>query len=190
MYRIQSRCFSLTWDNICVSQRKLIAEWRVDMNTEIKCQEMSCCSVAQSCLTLCDPRGCSMPGFPVLHCLLELLKLMSIESVMPSNHLILCRSLLLSPSIFPNIRVFFNESVLPNRWPKYWSFSFSISSSNEYSGLIPCRIDWLRLLAGQGTLVRDYGKKWGESNEGSQWAHRGWATVRHGGRRSRRTWEV
>ena len=89
MYRIQSRCFSLTWDNICVSQRKLIAEWRVDMNTEIKCQEMSCCSVAQSCLTLCDPRGCSMPGFPVLHCLLELLKLMSIDSVMLSNLLIL-----------------------------------------------------------------------------------------------------
>ena len=79
------------------------------------------------------------------------LKLMSIESVMPSNHLILCRPLLL-PSIFPNIRVFSNESVLPIRWPKCWSFSFSISSSNEYSGLVSFRMDWLDLLAVQGTL--------------------------------------
>ena len=81
----------------------------------------------------------------------SLLKLMSIESVMPSNHLILCQSLLLSPSIFPSIRVFFSESVLYIRWPKYWSFSFSISPSNEYSGLISFRIDWLDLLAIQGT---------------------------------------
>ena len=79
-------------------------------------------------------------------------KLMSIESVMPSNHLILCRPLLLLPSIFPSIRVFSNESVLPIRWPKYWSFSFSISSSNEYLGLICFRIDWFDLLAVQGTL--------------------------------------
>ena len=79
------------------------------------------------------------------------LKLMSIESVMPSNHLILCHPLLL-PSIFPSIRVFSNESVLPIRWPKYWSFSFSISPSNEYSGLISFRMDWLDLLAVQGTL--------------------------------------
>ena len=81
----------------------------------------------------------------------SLLKLMSIESVMPSNHLILCRSLLLLPSIFPSIRVFSNESVLGIRWPKYWSFSFSISPSNEYSGLISFRMDWLDLLAVQGT---------------------------------------
>ena len=79
-------------------------------------------------------------------------KLMSIESVMPSNHLILCRPLLLRPSIFPNIRVFSNESVLRTRWPKYWSFSFSICPSNEHSGLIFFRMDWLDLLAGQGTL--------------------------------------
>ena len=79
-------------------------------------------------------------------------KLMSITSVMPSNHLILCRPLLLLPSIFPSIRVFSNESVLPIRWPKYWSFSFSISPSNEYSGLISFRMDWLDLLAVQGTL--------------------------------------
>ena len=77
---------------------------------------------------------------------------MSIESVMPSNHLILCRPLLLPPSIFPSIRVFSNETVLCIRWPKYWSFSFSISPSNEYSELISFRMDWLDLLAVQGTL--------------------------------------
>ena len=82
----------------------------------------------------------------------SLLKLMSIESVMPSNHLILCHPLLLPPSIFPSIRVFCNESVLQIRWTKYQSFSFSISPSNEYSGLISFRIDWLDLLAAQGIL--------------------------------------
>ena len=82
----------------------------------------------------------------------SLLKLMSIESVMPSNHLNLCRPLLLLPSIFPSIRVITNDLVLPIRWPKYWSFSFSISPSNECSGLISFRIDWLDLLAVQGTL--------------------------------------
>ena len=82
----------------------------------------------------------------------SLLKLMSIESVMPCSHLILCRPLLLLPSIFPSIRVFSNELVLHIRWPKYWSFSFSISPSTEYSGLISFRIDWLDLLAVQGTL--------------------------------------
>ena len=79
----------------------------------------------------------------------SLLKLMSIESVIPSSHLILCRPLLLSPSIFPSIRVFSNESVLHIRWSKYWNFSFNISPSNEYSGLIPFRMDWLDLLAGR-----------------------------------------
>ena len=82
----------------------------------------------------------------------SLLKLMSIESVMPSNRLILCLSFLLLPSTFPSVRVFSSESVLHIRWPKYWSFSFSISPSNEYSGLISFRIDWLNLLAIQGTL--------------------------------------
>ena len=82
----------------------------------------------------------------------SLLKLMSFELVMPSNHLILCRPLLLLPSIFPSIRVFSNESVFHSRWPKYWSFSFSISPSNEYLGLISFRKDWLDLLAVQGTL--------------------------------------
>ena len=82
----------------------------------------------------------------------SLLKFMSIESVMPSNHLILCHALLLPPSIFPRIRVFSNESILCIRWPKYWSFSFNISPSNEYSGLISFRMDWLDLLSVQGTL--------------------------------------
>ena len=82
----------------------------------------------------------------------NLLKLMSIESVMPSNHLILCCPLFLLPSIFSSIRVFSKESVLPIRWPKYWSYSFSISPSNEYSGLISFRMDWFDLLAVQGTL--------------------------------------
>ena len=95
---------------------------------------------------------CSMPGFPVYHNSRSLLSLMSIRSVMPSNHLIFCHPLLHSPSIFPSIRVFSKESVLRIRWPKYWSFSFSISPSNECSGLIFFRIDWLDLLAVQGTL--------------------------------------
>ena len=92
------------------------------------------------------------PGFPVLAISWTLLKLMSIESVMPSDHVILCHPLLLLPSIFPSIRVFSNESVLRIRWPKYWSFSFSISPSNEYLGLIFFRMNWLDLLAVQGTL--------------------------------------
>ena len=108
-----------------------------------------CCSVTNSCLTLCDSVNCSTPGFPILHYLLSLLKLMSIESVMPSNHLILCHPLLL-PSIFPSIRVFSNESVLHIRWPKYWSFSFSISPSSEHSGLISFRMDWLISLQSKG----------------------------------------
>ena len=94
---------------------------------------------------------CSTPAFPVHHQLPASTKPMSIKSVMPSNHLILCRPLLL-PSIFPSIRVFSNESVLRIRWPEYWSFSFSISPSNEYSGLISFRMDWLDFLAVQGTL--------------------------------------
>ena len=109
-------------------------------------------SVTQSCLTLYSPMDCSMPGLPVHHQLLEVTQLMSIESVMASNHLILCQPLLLLPSIFLSIRVFSNESILRIGWPKYWSFSFSISPSNEYSGLISFRMDWLDLLAVQGTL--------------------------------------
>ena len=97
-------------------------------------------SVAQSCPTLCDPMHCHTPGLPVHRQLWSLLKVTSVESVMPSNHLILCRPLLLLPSIFPSIRVFSNESTLHIRWPQYWCFSFSISPSNEYSGLISFRM--------------------------------------------------
>ena len=110
-----------------------------------------CCLVAKSCPTLCNPMDCSTPGLPVPHTQ-SLLKLMSIEAVMPSNHLILCRPLLLLPSVFPSIRVFSKESVLRIRWPKYWSFSFSISLSSEYSGLISFKMAWLDLHAVQGTL--------------------------------------
>ena len=111
-----------------------------------------CVLAAQSCLTLSNPTNCSTPGFPALHYLLELLKLMSIESMMPSSHLILCRPLLLLPSVFLSIRVFSSESVLRIRWPKDCSFSFSISPSDEYSGFISFRIDWVGLLAVQRTL--------------------------------------
>ena len=101
---------------------------------------------------LCDPMDCNTPHFCVHHKLLELTQTQFIKSVMPSNHLILCCPLHLLPSVFPSIRVFSNESVLHIRWSKYWSFSFSISPSNEYSGLISLRIDWFDLLAVQGTL--------------------------------------
>ena len=103
-----------------------------------------------------------MPGFPVLYISWSLLKLMSIESVMPSNHLILCPPLLPPPSIFPSIKVFSNESVLCIRWPKYWSFSFIINPSNEYSGLISFRIYWFDLPAVQGilkSLLQHYSSK-------------------------------
>ena len=109
-------------------------------------------SVAQSCLTLRDPMNHSTPGLPVHHQLPSSLRLKSIESVMPSSHLILCRPLLLLPPIPPNIRVFSNESTLCMRWPKYWSFSFSIIPSKEHPGLITFRMDWLDFLAVQETL--------------------------------------
>ena len=110
-------------------------------------------SVAQSCPTLCDPMNRRTPGLPVHHQLPELTQThVSIESVMPSSHLILCCPLLLLPPIPPNIRVFSSESTLCMRWPKYWSFSFSISPSKEHPGLVSFRMDWLDLLAVQGTL--------------------------------------
>ena len=108
--------------------------------------------VAQSWLTLCDPMDCSTPASLSITNSGSLLKLMPIERVMPSNHPILCQLLLLLPSIFPSIRIFSNKLVLSIRWPKYWSFSISTSPSNEYSGLISFRMDWLDLLAVQGTL--------------------------------------
>ena len=111
-----------------------------------------CCPVAQSCLTLCDPMDCSTPGLPVPHCLLEFTQVHAYWISDAIQPLIFCHPLLLLPSIFPRIRVFSNESAVHIRWPKYWSFSFSISPSNECSGLISFRIDWFDLLAVQGTL--------------------------------------
>ena len=119
----------------------------------IYCGSFGCCVIVRSfsCVKLfVTPKHARVPSpsrFPKV-----CFKLTGIESVIPSNHLILCHPLLLLPSIFPSIRVFSNESVLHSRWPKYWSFSFSISPSNEYSGLISFRMDWLDLLAVQGTL--------------------------------------
>ena len=109
-------------------------------------------SVAQSCPTVCDPMNRSTPGLPVHHQLPEFTQTHVIESVMPSRHLVLCRPLLLLPPIPPSIRVFSNESTLHMRRPKYWSFSFSIIPSIEIPGLISFRMDWLDLLAVQGTL--------------------------------------
>ena len=115
----------------------------------------NCCSVTQLCPTLCNPMDCSMPGSLSFTISWSLLRLMSIESMMPFNHLILCHPLFLLPSIFPSIRAFSNESALHIRWPRYWSFSFSSSPSNEYSGLISFRIYWLDLLAVQGIIRRE-----------------------------------
>ena len=109
-------------------------------------------SVAQACPTLCDPMNRSTPGLPVHHQLPDFTQTHVVESVMPSSHLILCCPLLLLPPIPPSIIVFSNESTLPMRWPKYWSFSFSIIPSKEHPGLISFRMDWLDILAVQGTL--------------------------------------
>ena len=111
-----------------------------------------CFLVTWSRLTLCDLMDCSITGFPVFHIFWSLLKFMSTESVMPSNHLIFCCPLLLLPSIFPSLKIFSNESALHIRWPKYWNFSFSINPFNEYSRLISFRIDWFDHRLVQGTL--------------------------------------
>ena len=119
-------------------------------------------SVTQLCPTLCSPMNRSMPGLPVHHQLPESTQIQSIELMMPSKHLILCRPLLLPSSIFPSITVFSNESALRMRWPNYWTFSFHISPSNEHPGLISFRMDWLDVLAIQGTLkslLQQHGSK-------------------------------
>ena len=165
-----SQC-SRVWPRTALSTQPLLPHCQM----KVCC---CCCSVPQSQLTLCDPMDCSTarkvqvssvqslsdvrlfatPWTVAYQASLSftnsrsLLKLMSIESVMPSNHLIFCHPLLFPPSIFPSISAFLNESALRIRWPKHWSFSFSISPSNEYSGLISFRMDWLDLLAVQGTL--------------------------------------
>ena len=120
--------------------------------TKRKTNIVSLSSLTHICLTLCDPMTVAHQTSLSITNSQSLFKLMAIMLVMPSNHLILCHPLLLSPSIFPSIRVFSNESVFCIRWPKYWSFSFSISPSHEYSGLISFRMDWLDPLAAQGTL--------------------------------------
>ena len=113
---------------------------------------MSCYFLLQEIfLNLCDPMDCSISGFPVRHQLSELIQT-HVHQVGDANHLILCHPVLLLPSVFPSIRVFSNESVFSIRWPKYWSFSFNISPSNEHPDLISFRMDWLDLLAVQGTL--------------------------------------
>ena len=117
-------------------------------------------SVAQSCPTLCNPMDCSMPGFPVLCQLLELTQThVHDELVMSSNHLILCHSLLLLSSIFPSIRVFSSELVLYIRWPKYWSFSFSMSPSSEYLGLSSFVIDWVQSKGLPKSLLQHHSSK-------------------------------
>ena len=138
-----------TWQTIV---HRITKNWTVATQHVHKCPLFQFNSVAHLCPTLCDPMNHSTQASLSITNSQSPPKPMSTESVMPSNHLILCRPLLLLPSIFPSIRVFSNESALPMRWPKYWSFSFSISPSNEYSGLISFRIDWFDLLAVQGTL--------------------------------------
>ena len=134
------------WD--CVSWLEKLIIWWCYL---LRCMEYQFSSVTQSCLTLIPWTAARQASLSITNSQ-SLLKLMSIELVMPSNCLILCRPLLLPPSIFPSIRVFSNESPLCIRWPKYWSFSFNIHPSNEHPGLISFKIDWLDLLAVQGTL--------------------------------------
>ena len=133
---------------LLLGEKERIAIWRHIADFVI----VQFSSVAQACPTLCDPMNRSMSGLPVHYQLRSLPKLMSIEFVMPSSHLLLCRPLLLLPPIPPSIRVFSNELTLCMRWPKCWSFSLSISPSNEHPGLISFRMNWLDLLAVQGTL--------------------------------------
>ena len=120
--------------------------------SSLDCGDCCCFSAAQLCPTLCDPMNRSTPGLPVHHQLPEFTQTHVHRVMMPSSHLILFRPLLLLPPIPPSIRVFSNESALHMRWPKYWRFSFSICLSNEHPGLISFRMDWLDLLAVQGTL--------------------------------------
>ena len=116
-----------------------------DITNKDPSSQFSAVQFAQLCLTLCDFMNCSMPSLSITNSQSSL-RLTSIESVMPSSHLILCHPLLLLPPIRPSIRVFSNESTLPMRWPKYWSFSFSIIPSKEHPRLISFRVDWLDLL--------------------------------------------
>ena len=154
---MQSKGLSRVFSNTTVQKHQFFStqlspESNSHMHTSVEFSSVQFSSFAQSCPTLCDPMNHSMPGLPVHHQLPELTQTQSIESVMPSSHLILCRTLLLLPPISPSIRVFSNESTLRMRWTKYWSFNLSISPSNEHPGLVSFRMDWLDLLAAQGTL--------------------------------------
>jgi len=140
-----------TFESVLMRWMKLEPILQSEVSQKEK-HQYSISSVTQSSPTLCNPMNHSTPGLPVHHQLPELTRLMSIESVMPSSHLILCHPLLLLPPIPPSIRVFSNESTLHMRWPKYWSFSFNIIPSKEIPGLISFRMDWLDLLGVQGTL--------------------------------------
>ena len=132
------RNFRVFWSELEMSQ----------VSADLNCRgAVCCCSVTKSCPTLWDPWTAACQSSLSFTISQSLLKLMSFELVMPSKHLILCYSLLLLPSVFPSIRVFSNDSALCTRWPKYWSFSFNISPSSEYSGLISIWIDWFDLLA-------------------------------------------
>ena len=140
-YTVDKEANPKQWDKVNFFNKWCWNNWAVQFS-----------SVAQSCSTLATPCTAACQASLSITNSQSLLKLMSIQSVMPSNHLILCHPLLLLPVIFPSIRIFSNESVLPIRWSKDWSFSFSISASNEYSGMMSFRIDWLDLLADQRTL--------------------------------------
>ena len=145
-------CPEFTFQDERISQKILKKEKPVLEQETLLFYYLQFSAVAQSCLTLCDPMKCSMPGLLSITNSQSSLKLMSIELVMPSSRLILCCPLLLLPPIPPSIRVFSNESSLRMRWPKYWSFTFRIVPSKEHPGLISFRMDWLELLVVPGTL--------------------------------------
>ena len=147
MFKMKEHCFTRPWSFHEVLGKTFLLEDNTWVNRK---NEFS--SVAQSCLTLCEPRTAARQASLSITNSRSSPKPMSVESVMPSSHLILCHPLLLLPPIPPSIRVFSNESTLCRRWPKYWSFSFSIIPSKEHPGLISFRMDWLNLLAVQGTL--------------------------------------
>ena len=149
MYKIYILCGSFDFWSVWINITKV---FETNFTKEYTADPMLTCSIAQLCLTLWPPCTVTLQASLSFAISPNLLKLMSTESVMPSKHLIFCRPLLLLPSIVPSIRVFPNELALYIRWPKYWSFSFSISPSNEYSGLISFKIDLFDRLAAQGTL--------------------------------------
>ena len=145
---------------VCPSNQRATAARLFKMSLQyLRFLSVQSSSVSQLCLTLCDHMNCSTPASLSITNSRSLPKPTSIESVMPSNHLILCLPLLLPPPIFPRIRVFSNESALHIRWPKDWSFNFSISPSKEHPGLISFRMDWLDLLAVQGSLFQYHSSK-------------------------------